>query len=921
LLYYNIELKPKNNLSQITGRYNFYVILYKTGLILVETMIIQAKWTWISWVYMLIASGLLFFTGGISRTYFSVAAQNTFMCFTFLSFWVAIVFACASIVVDADPSDFLEVFVAGTVFFIIIIIMRRDKDLEYCLCNTKPIKTEQDLLKFLIAFVEIVLKYVNNIKTDEAILKGYIKRHAGICKNDKCGLKSYSETHFNFFNNEATSKRKEKSLNEAARTLLNHCEEVFCYGINMFPSNNKLKLLHAHYLINVTDNKGAALEKLETVELCDPNFEEKDMIHALRAKVKDFLLSKKKGDKEHLSVTSLMTYESHLKIFNDQIDGITQLHYQFWSAFLEDVPDLTLLKNYGFKIQDFNESIREHWEAMQRINPDAPNALKLYSVFLSDVMNDKEYSNELMEVLKKIDVVKINLLGRKTDAANSCDVQTISFNGDPCLCISGKIDRLGYITHCNLAMCRLFGYTQQEMLKMHVNELMPGIYAKDHMKMLIRSIEHPETRDEAKKEFNVPIKNRNGYLVTICGNLLSHPTLLNEDNFVTLMRVDKAVSNYDTFTLLLDTNAIVIEMSSTGEFFLGKLYNVRRARIPFTLLCPDIILNEESPSKFEVTTNFYPIDTLNDDEVVRSVNGAPIKVRCTVETALMANKKIGYFIKLVVVREISKQPVVEVPNLFKFLYDENSNKYLRTYGNVNLKLSNKKLLHGSHADETHSQVDLKSAETKRQREDLTAVELLQDASDRMGLCKGHFLKTLAVHIQNTVKILNSKIMSEENVKINKEFQYLLEKDFIDYGGKVGTYRLIGEKMVYIDDTKIDISFLLDDSESEGAHKANNRSQHIIDKKNALLLSANIKGKRSLESTLVQVKKTHLKLIYLFSYVLFAALFALAIVYYLFLKSFLDELAQRTYLLSSSYQCLVYSQSISFRVREIYFTQL
>jgi len=886
----------------------------------VELIIAQTEWTWIGWVYMLVVSGVLFFTGGITRTYFCSFAQSIFMCFTLLNFWMGIIFALASFFAESNGGDFFEFYFAGSILFVIIIAMKRDKDWENYLCDNESIKVEQDVLKLVIIFANIVLKYVENIEGSASILKGYMMRHVNACQRAKCVLKAYSNGYLELFDKKERTKINEEAFKAIKKALLSHCEEGFLIGISKFPSDNKLKIFYADYLINVADNKGAALEKLELIESYNPNFEEKAIIYIYKAQIKDFLLSKK-DDKEQLSITSLMTYKSHLKIFNDQIEVVAQLHCQFWSVLLEDAPDLTLLKNYGFEIQDLNESIKSHWEAMQRINPDSPNALKLYSIFLADVMNDKEHSNELIEALKKIDVLKINILKRKTEAANSCDVQAIAFNGDPCICISGKTDNLGYVTHCNLAMCRLFGYTQKEMLRLHVNDLMPELYANDHMKVLTRTIEHPETRKKGKKEFNVPIKTKSGYIVTIFANLLSHPTLLNEDNFIALMRVDKAASSYDTITLLLDLNNIVVEMSSTGEFFLGKLYNVKKARIPLSLLCPDIVLNQESPKKFEVTTDFYPIYMLNEDEDVKNVKASPIKVHCTIETAEMESKKIGYFVKLLVVREVLPPPMVEPPNPFVFIYDKSSNKYLRRYGNVSLNLEDKKVFRESYVKETHSHGNLETIESKKQREEFTLVELLQNTCSRMELCKGHYFKKLIIHIQNMIKVLNSKEMNVEDLKINKELKDLLKKDYIDYKEKVRTYRLIGDEMIYIDDNNIDVDLLLDDSENEVAHKITNRVQQIMNKKSLLLFSANIKGKRSLENTLVQDEKIKLKLTYLGSYLLFVALFILTIVSYIFLRSFLDELLQKMQVVNSSYERIIYGQVISFEVFDIYFTQL
>lgn len=58
-------------------------------------------------------------------------------------------------------------------------------------------------------------------------------------------------------------------------------------------------------------------------------------------------------------------------------------------------------------------------------------------------------------------------------------------DGSPCVYISAETEKLGTITHCNMSLCKVFGYTKRDALIGHdVEKLMPKMYAKVHKKFL-----------------------------------------------------------------------------------------------------------------------------------------------------------------------------------------------------------------------------------------------------------------------------------------------------------------------------------------------------------------------------------------------------------------------------------------------------
>lgn len=62
---------------------------------------------------------------------------------------------------------------------------------------------------------------------------------------------------------------------------------------------------------------------------------------------------------------------------------------------------------------------------------------------------------------------------------------SFSADGTPCVYISAEQDHLGIISHCNMSVCRVFGYTKKEELINHeIEKLMPRVYARHHKRFL-----------------------------------------------------------------------------------------------------------------------------------------------------------------------------------------------------------------------------------------------------------------------------------------------------------------------------------------------------------------------------------------------------------------------------------------------------
>lgn len=95
------------------------------------------------------------------------------------------------------------------------------------------------------------------------------------------------------------------------------------------------------------------------------------------------------------------------------------------------------------------------------------------------MFNDKEKGSKILNEAKKIEAEQ-----RNTDKVelNNKTVQLVEENGIIFLEFDGKNN--GMIFQVNVNAEKIFGYTKGELIQRKVNDIMPGVYAEYHDRIL-----------------------------------------------------------------------------------------------------------------------------------------------------------------------------------------------------------------------------------------------------------------------------------------------------------------------------------------------------------------------------------------------------------------------------------------------------
>ena len=139
----------------------------------------------------------------------------------------------------------------------------------------------------------------------------------------------------------------------------------------------------------------------------------------------------------------------------------------------------------------------------------------------------------------------------------------LSADGSPCIFISAEPEKLGQVTHCNMSLCKLFGYTNREAIIGHeVERLMPRIYAKQHKKFLEQAIQKPPELLSSKEKF-IFGKHSTGYIFPIQLTIKNVPSFVSGRQFAATFRVEKPGINKNAAYLIMDKNNSLVDASSS----------------------------------------------------------------------------------------------------------------------------------------------------------------------------------------------------------------------------------------------------------------------------------------------------------------------------------------------------------------------
>ena len=406
-------------------------------------------------------------------------------------------------------------------------------------------------------------------------LRGYVNKMEEFCTLDTCPLKKYL----------LCMNNKE----EAIGYLLMYIETVFQMGISKNPNDISLRISYIHFLIAKLNKIHKAYLELNYCENLDRNIEEEFIIFRHK---KQFGENGDFNFSEELDESGFnILFHNNFTKFKNLIIKVSFLYIDFWSLLyenqMEEQQNMTVLNEYGNQINLGVEEIHKLFNKLQKIKENEPELLELYAEFLREIRADYEQSNELTQILEKVqkrlkhdDMDELNWL-------NSFNIDIYALNNNDknlYLVFDTKLNNFGTILNISLSLCSILGYPKEELKGKHIDCLIPDIFRASHKSLLLKLIEEYKKGHRAKKKIDFTNTDsfaisKSKYLVPfnfkacVISNDSGYYWLLkvNKENsyFTNFNSIDLNNSNYNTFTIITNKQFIIQYFTSNCVKFFG----------------------------------------------------------------------------------------------------------------------------------------------------------------------------------------------------------------------------------------------------------------------------------------------------------------------------------------------------------------
>jgi hypothetical protein len=156
-----------------------------------------------------------------------------------------------------------------------------------------------------------------------------------------------------------------------------------------------------------------------------------------------------------------------------QIERVCNHQVEFWTHLATVIPDLNFLSSLNNLIVDSAARAEHYWGLLCRINPNYPQALVMFSEYLSTIRNNQKEGKLYSDKADKL------VLAKSGTPADS--VGELLFSDEAVIVhVSGNKASSGTIVKVSHGLKKCFGWDKSEVLGQNVNLLMSNMFANKH---------------------------------------------------------------------------------------------------------------------------------------------------------------------------------------------------------------------------------------------------------------------------------------------------------------------------------------------------------------------------------------------------------------------------------------------------------
>lgn len=695
--------------------------------------------------------------------------------------------------------------------------------------------------------------------------------------------------------------------------MAKHINNVFLKGINLFPKSHPLVLCYIRFLAEEIRNHGIALAEISKMENQNPGFESQFLLYRCKQIIVSDLMTSRYEDAEEANITSFLDYKNNFISFKEKVEKSGILHVQFWGLLMEETPNQIRLESAGNEILKLYKEIDVHWNRMQQLDPENIKALEIYSSFLREVTQDTE---ECKAIQEKINATNYINTCRYTNKHNIATFEDVNCDGTPSICVSGEFQQIGQITECSQGICRVFGYTKKELLKKNITMLMPDMFKSFHDDLLLGN----KIKGESSRIVFGKLKS--GYILPVWLHIASAPNLLNDFNFVGSFQMEKKVTTAEYAHFLVNKDLIITNFSSSTILIFGlKNQFIKGKHVNIAIICPDLTIKNihKYLSKkgnritcYKLSPEILSQDKDNDSkqqiETSRNNPCDSIDMICRVNPIKQPNKElIGYYIQLEIAPTFLNDSCIFLDKAldFQFRYSDVLERYVR---------DTEEISHLKENPSTFIMIHKYSNDTKNHLESNSniiedTIPINSESDKLISQLKqtgvSVFFKSIIPSLEQLLKY-NAKEMDEIINRLST-----LRKD---YGENIVHYQYKDNQIVPAGEESIQ-ALLLSQGSVQSELGSSNLNDAEENRRQAFLALNNIKSRKSLETLLVEVPYPTLTWALLITYFSTAGLATFAIVFYIYLSNYFQQVTSYITIINENYSRLVIEQYIVLNARQ------
>ena len=279
--------------------------------------------------------------------------------------------------------------------------------------------------------------------------------------------------------------------------LYYYMQKAFEDGLNKFNHNITITISYIYFLLKRLSKKKKAFILFKSIDKNIYSIDDLFNIYRCEQIVESLWTGfdgKNKENIESVDLIKLFDYQNNVKEFKQLLNKISLLYYDFWLALFsnncEGKEQFKQLNDIGTKINKLLYQIENYFELILSIKNDDVDILKLYSLYLKNILNDEEkymkYHSMLINIsidfnfkIKEVDYSSYDLNYLLTEKK---DLEYLIISAED----KDKNERK--ILNMSIGLSTIIGYQPHEIIGKDMNILVPKLFHKVHNSMLKKLI-------------------------------------------------------------------------------------------------------------------------------------------------------------------------------------------------------------------------------------------------------------------------------------------------------------------------------------------------------------------------------------------------------------------------------------------------